>query len=169
MKIFSANLDNLRKLYINQLQMLLSTEEQITKALPTMVEKATDSQLKQAFQTHLRETQEHVQRLNQILTAATGKPEAIKCKVTEALVEEAEDLIKDAADETVRDVALITAGQRVEHYEMAVYGAVRHFANVLGELSQARLLDQTLEEEGHADHVLTEIANRINPMAQKAA
>ena len=169
MKIFSANLDNLRKLYINQLQMLLSTEEQITKALPTMVEKATDSQLKQAFQTHLRETQEHVQRLNQILTGATGKPEAIKCKVTEALVEEAEDLIKDAADETVRDVALITAGQRVEHYEMAVYGAVRHFANVLGELSQARLLDQTLEEEGHADHVLTEIANRINPMAQKAA
>lgn len=169
MKFFSANLNSLRKLYINQLQMLLSTEEQITEALPKMIEKATDTQLKQAFQSHLQETEVQVSRLEQILQQATGEAKSIKCKVLAALVDEAEDMIKDASDESVRDAALIAAAQRVEHYEIAAYGAVRHFAQILGENSDAQLLDQTIKEEGHADHLLTEIANRVNPYAERAA
>ncbi|MGH9605931.1 MAG: ferritin-like domain-containing protein [Terracidiphilus sp.] len=169
MKFFSANIDSLRKLYINQLQMLLSTEQQITKALPTMIEKATDPQLKLAFQSHLQETQAQAVRLERILQETAGEAKEIKCKVLSALVEEAEDMIKDASDESVRDAALIAAAQRVEHYEIAVYGAVRHFAQILGKTSQAQLLDQTIKEEGHADHLLTEIADRVNPYAEKAA
>lgn len=169
MKFFSSNLDSLRKLYINQLQMLLSTEQQITEALPKMIDKATDNQLKQAFQSHLQETRTHVTRLEEILKRTAGEVKTIKCKVLASLVDEAEDMIKDASDESVRDAALIAAAQRVEHYEIATYGAVKHFAQILGEQSQAELLNQTIKEEGHADHVLTEIANRVNPYADKAA
>jgi ferritin-like metal-binding protein YciE len=169
MKFFSANIDSLRKLYINQLQMLLSTEEQITEALPKMIEKATDPQLKQAFQSHLQETKAQVNRLEQILQQSTGESKSIKCKVLTALVEEAEGMIKDASDASVRDAALIAAAQRVEHYEIAAYGAVRQFARILRENAQAQLLDQTIKEEGHADHLLTEIANHVNPYAEKAA
>ena len=169
MKVFSANLDNLRKLYVNQLQMLLSTEQQITEALPKMIEKAQDVQLRQAFQSHLQETNGHVQRLEQILGSVTGEAKTVKCKVMAALVTETEDMVKDAADESVRDAALISAGQRVEHYEIAVYGAVRRWAQLLGETQHAELLDKTIKEEGHADHLLTEISNRVNPYAEKAA
>jgi ferritin-like metal-binding protein YciE len=169
MKVFSANLDNLRKLYINQLQMLLSTEQQITEALPQMIDKAVDTQLKQAFQSHLQETQVHVTRLEQILNQASGDAKAVKCKVLAALVTETEDMVKDAPDDAVRDAALISAGQRVEHYEIAVYGAVRRWAQLLGEAAHVELLDKTIKEEGHADHLLTEIAERVNPYAQKAA
>lgn len=169
MKFFSANLESLRGLYHNQLRMLLSTEQQITDALPNMIEKATDPQLKQAFQSHLQETQVHVTRLQQILSEETKPADAIKCKVLAALVTEAEDMIKDAKDESVRDVALIAAAQRVEHYEIAAYGAVRQWARILGKADQARLLDLTIKEEGHADHLLTSIADRVNPVADKAA
>jgi ferritin-like metal-binding protein YciE len=169
MKVFSANLDNLRKLYINQLQMLLSTEQQITEALPKMIEKSSDTQLKQVFQSHLQETEMHVQRLEQILNQAAGDAKPVKCKVMAALAIEGEDAVKDAADDAVRDAALISAGQRVEHYEIAVYGAVRRWAQLLGETSHVELLDKTIKEEGHADHLLTEIADRVNPYAQKAA
>jgi len=169
MKVFSANLDNLRKLYINQLQMLLSTEQQITEALPKMIDKALDTQLKQAFQSHLQETQQHVTRLEQILSQDNGEAKPVKCKVLAALVTETEDMIRDAADDAVRDAALISAGQRVEHYEIAVYGAVRRWAQLLGEAAHVELLDKTIKEEGHADHLLTEIAERVNPYAQKAA
>jgi ferritin-like metal-binding protein YciE len=86
-----------------------------------------------------------------------------------ALVTETEDMLKDAADDAVRDAALISAGQRVEHYEIAVYGAVRRWAQLLGEAAHVELLDKTIKEEGHADHLLTEIAERVNPYAQKAA
>lgn len=169
MKVFSANIDNLRKLYINQLQMLLSAEQQIIDALPVMIDKATDTQLKQAFQSHLQETQAQASRLEQILNTAAGEAKTVKCKVLAAMVTETEDMVKDAADDAVRDAILISAGQRVEHFEMAAYGAVRHWAELLGETAQASLLDQTLKEEGHADHLLTEISNRVNPYAKKAA
>jgi ferritin-like metal-binding protein YciE len=168
-KVFSAHLDNLNKLYVNQIHMLLSTEQQITKALPTMIDKATDTQLKQAFQSHLQETRVHIERLETILNESGEEPKATKCKVLEALVEEAEDLVGAATDESVRDAALISAAQRVEHYEIAVYGAVRNFAQLLGKPRQADLLDRTANEEGHADHLLTEISNRLNAVAQRAA
>lgn len=169
MKMFSANLDNLRKLYINQLQMLLSTEQQIVEALPKMMAHATDTQLKQAFQSHLQETKEQVTRLERILNARAGEAKAVKCKVMAALVTETEDLVKDAADDDVRDAALISAGQRVEHYEMACYGTVRHWAQILGETEDAEHVEKTLKEEGHADHLLTQISNRVNEEAGKAA
>src|ERR1700747_800818 len=98
MKLFSANLDSLRDLYHNQLRMLLSTEQQIIDALPTMIEKSTDVQLKQAFQSHLQETRVHVTRLQDILREEHGEADAIKCKVLSALVSEAQDMIKDATD-----------------------------------------------------------------------
>lgn len=169
MKVFSANLENLRSLYINQLQMLLSVENQITEALPKMIDKALDTQLKQAFESHLQETRVQVTRLEQILNTVAGEAKAVKSKVMAALVTETEDMVKDAADDGVRDAALISAGQRVEHFEIAAYGAVRRWAELLGEKAQASLLDQTIKEEGHADHLLTEIANRVNPYAQKVA
>ena len=162
MKLFSADLDSLRDLYRNQLRMLLSTEQQITEALPTMIEKATDVQLKQAFQSHLQETRIHVTRLQDILREELHEAEPIKCKVLSALVSEAEDMIKDATDLTVRDVALIATAQRVEHYEIASYGAVRRWAQILGEAEQAALLDKTIQEEGHADQLLTSSSDRIN-------
>jgi ferritin-like metal-binding protein YciE len=169
MKIMSANLETLRELYHNQLRMLLSTEQQIVEALPKMIEKATNTQLKQAFQSHLQETNVHVTRLQDILREETKDVEAETCKVLKALVTEAEDMMKDAKNETVRDAALIAAAQRVEHYEIAAYGSVRQWALVLGKNGQATLLDQTIKEEGHADHLLTEIASRINVEALKAA
>jgi len=169
MKMFSANIENLRSLYINQLQMLLSVENQITEALPKMIDKSTDTQLKQAFQSHLQETQVHVTRLEQILNTVAGEAKTVKCKTLAAMVTETEDMVKDAADDAVRDAALISAGQRVEHFEIAAYGAVRRWAELLGETAHASLLDQTIKEEGHADHLLTEISNRVNPYAQKAA
>ena len=169
MKVFSANLDNLRKLYINQLQMLLSTEQQIIEALPKMIDKAMDTQLKQAFESHLQETRVHVTRIEQMLHHSAGEAKPIKCKVLAALVTETEDMVKDSADESVRDAALISAGQRVEHYEIAVYGAVRRWAQILGETAHVELLDKTIKDEGHADQLLTEIADRVNPYAQRAA
>jgi ferritin-like metal-binding protein YciE len=159
MKFFSANIESLRELYDNQIRSLLSTEQQITEALPKMIEKATDPELKQAFQTHLKET----------LSERGGKVDSIKCKSTAALISGAEDLVKDAKDESVRDAVLIAGAQRIEHFEIASYGTVRNWARILGENRQAQLLDQTVKEEGNADHILTSIANRVNPYAEKAA
>ncbi len=169
MKLFSANFDSLRKLYVNQLQMLLSVEQQIINVLPAMIQNATDTQLKQAFQSHLQETEAQATGLEDILVATTGTAKPVKCKTLAALVEEAEDMVKDVTDDSVRDAALITAAQRIEHYEIAVYGAVRNFAQILGEASPAEVLERILKEEEHADHLLTKIADRVNPSAKKAA
>jgi ferritin-like metal-binding protein YciE len=169
MKVFSAKLDNLRKLYVNQLQLLISSEDQIMEALPRMIDRATDVQLRQAFQSHMQETRLQIQRLEEILGTTTGETRKVKCKVMAALATEAEDMVEDAADESVRDAALVSAGQRVEHYEIACYGAVRGWAQLLGERRHAELLDKTIHEKGHADHLLTEIAQRVNSYAERAA
>lgn len=169
MKFFSENLDNLRKLYTSQLRKLLSAEQQIVEALPKMIAHSTDTQLKQAFQSHLQETREQAARLEQILKETMGEASPEKCKVMAALVVEAEEMVKDAADDDVRDAALLSAGQRVEHYEIASYGAVRHWAQILGRTADAELLDKTIKEEGHADHLLTQISNRVNEQARKGA
>ena len=169
MKFFSENLANLRELYINQLQMLVSTEEQIIDALPKMVEKATDPALKEALNTHLQETRAQLSRVQQILNKTTGDAKSMKCKALAGLVTEAEDMIKDAADDSVRDAAIISAAQRVEHYEIAVYGTLVFFGEILGETNAVELLDRTLSEEKHADELLTEIADRVNVDAEKAA
>ena len=169
MAIFSANLENLRELYIDQLQHLYSVETQLTEALPKMAEAATDPQLKQAFTTHLQETRQHVTRLKQILGNTQQSVDSKKAKAMATLITEGEDMIKDAKDSAVRDAGLILAAQRVEHYEIASYGAVRHYAQLLGEESAAQTLEETEKEEGNADHLLTEISKTANPRANKAA
>ncbi len=169
MAIFSANLESLRALYVDQLQHLLSVETQLTEALPKMADAATDTQLKQAFTSHLQETRQHVTRLKQILGNTEQSVDSKKCKTIATMVSEAETLIKDAKDNAVRDAGLILAGQRAEHYEMASYGAVRQWAEILGEQQAAQTLNETLQEEGHADHLLTEIAKSANARANKAA
>ena len=168
MKFFSGNIESLRELYVNELRTLLSAEQQITEALPKMIQKATDVQLKQALQSHLQETQVHVTRLEQILSEK-GKASATKSKVAATLISEGDSMIKDAADESVRDAVIIAAAQQVEHFEIAAYGAVRSWANILGQSKHAQILDQTLQEEGHADKLLTSISDRVNPYAEKAA
>jgi ferritin-like metal-binding protein YciE len=169
MAIFSANLENLRELYIDQLQHLYSVETQLTEALPKMADAATDTQLKQAFTSHLQETRQHVTRIKEILGRTQQSVDSKKSKGIAALIAEGEEIIKDAKDNAVRDAGLILAGQRAEHYEMASYGAVRQYAQLLGDEQAAQMLDQTLKEEGHADHLLTEISKSANPRANKAA
>jgi ferritin-like metal-binding protein YciE len=172
MKFLSENLLDLRSLYVNQLRVLVSMEKQIVESLPTMIERATDEELKNALESHLLETEQQVARVEEIVRYSVGTGDStspIKCKVMLALSAEAEDMILDSKDESVRDAAIIAAAQRVEHYEIAAYGAVRTFAQILGEAGAAELLDKTIKEEGNADHLLTEIANRVNPYAKKAA
>jgi len=174
LKWLSEDFQNLRALYVNQLRVLLSAEEQIVRALPNMVNRANDVQLRQAFQSHLLETEDHIKRLEQILVAekssnsAVTSVEPVKCKAISMLVDEAEDLIVDARDAWVRDAALIAAAQRVEHYEIASYGTVRQWAILMGDMQAAELLDKTLKEEGHADHLLSSISERVNPKAKAA-
>jgi ferritin-like metal-binding protein YciE len=169
MRFSSANLDSLRQLYIGQLQTLLSAERQIREALPHMIEEATEPKLRQAFQVHLQETRQQVERLEQILEDCTGEAVAIPCEVLTALILEAQWMIKDAADDSVRDAALIASAQRIEHYEIAAYGSVRHFARILGEILHAQLLDQTVKEEGRSDHMLTDINMGASMYVQRAA
>jgi ferritin-like metal-binding protein YciE len=169
MKFLSENLDNLRKLYVDQLQHLHSAETQITKALPKMIEKSSDPQLKHALETHLQETRGHVTRLEQILQQCKGKVSSKKSKGIAALITEGEDIITDASDESVRDAGIIAAAQKVEHYEIAAYGTMQTYAAILGETQQADLLESTLNEEKHADAVLTEISDSANTRADKAA
>jgi ferritin-like metal-binding protein YciE len=169
MKFFSENIQDLKQLYITKLKSAYGSEKQITEALPKMQEAATDPQLKQAFQSHLQETEIHVERLNQMLTDLTGEAEGSKCKVTAALIEVGDSIAKDVKDDSVRDVALIGAAQAVEHFEMANYGTLRLWAKLLGFPQHAEMLNQTLQEEGHADKLLTTIADRETPVATRAA
>ena len=169
MRFFSANLESLRDLYVKQLQVLLSAERQIRDAFPDAIRMATDPQLKHAFHSHLQDTKQHVTRLEYILEEVTGEAHPIHCEVLAALLAEGELMIRDISDDSVRDAALIAEAQRIEHYEIACYGALRRFARILGETTQARMLDQTIKEEGHADQVLTEISSRVNSYAERAA
>jgi ferritin-like metal-binding protein YciE len=175
MKFLSENFKDLRSLYINQLRTLLSVEEHIVRAWPNMATMATDEQLRQAFQSHLQETEVHIKRLEDLLSRAKSTDPAVqstsphKCKAITALIAEADDMMLDARNAFVRDAALIATAQRVEHYEIAAYGTVRHFAQVLGESNAAEVLDKTAKEEGHADHLLTAIAERVNVDAKMTA
>ena len=166
MKIFSANVKTLNKLYNSELRKALDLEEQIVKALPTMVEKSTDTQLKQAFQSHLQESETHVAKVKQLLNHQEDSSSQT-CKVIHALVTEAQDTIKDVADPDVLDVALIGAGQQVEHHEIAVYGTLRQWAVLLGLNNDAQVLEGILAEEKHADKLLSTVADRVNREADQ--
>ena len=154
-------LESLQELYVEQLKDLHSAEEQIIEALPKMIEKASHAELRQAFETHLRQTREHFRRLEQIGQRAGQKLTGHKCKGMQGLLEEGEEMLKERADSDVLDAALIAAAQRVEHYEMAGYGCARTYAHLLGLDDDLKLLQQTLNEEGDTDHLLTDLAERV--------
>lgn len=169
MGIFTPDVNNLRELYTTMLERALNSEKQIVeKGLPAMIEKATSPELKEAFRTHLEESKQHVARLQRILDAEEGEENESKCKVTAQLISSAESDIKDAANEGIRDVILIAAGNQVEHHEIAIYGTLRTWAEVLGETEHAQLLEKTLTEEENADELLSELAQQINVEAAVA-
>lgn len=154
-------LKTLRDLYVEQLKDLYSAETQLVKALPKMERAAAAPELKQAFQGHLAETERQVERLEQIFEGLGEKPGGHTCKGMQGLIAEGEEMIKMKGDPAAIDAGLIAAAQRVEHYEIAGYGCVRTYADLLGEQQGAKLLQQTLDEEGKTDKLLTRIAERV--------
>ncbi len=162
MKVFSANIQDLRSLYISNLKKALDMEQKITKALPDLIEKASDSELIAAFETHLGQTKGHVTQVAGLLQRNIGESSTETCKVINGLTTEASDTIKDVTDLSIRDIALIGAAQQVEHHEIAVYGTLRRWAEILGLPEDASILESIEEEEGEADQLLTGIAERVN-------
>src|SRR5512132_3244027 len=153
-------IDSLEKLFVEQLKDVYSAEKQIVKALPRMSKAAGDQELKKAFDTHLRETEKQVQRIERIFNDLGKTPQAKKCVGMEGLIEEAKELLQEDVDEDVLDAGLIAAAQKVEHYEMAAYGCLKTYAGLLGNDTAVKLLEETLNEEKKADQLLTEIAER---------
>jgi ferritin-like metal-binding protein YciE len=154
-------LESLQDLYLEQLKDLHSAERQIIEALPKMIEQTTHPELRRGFEMHLEQTKEQLRRLEQIGQRAGQKLTGHKCKGMEGLLEEGEELMEKRADSDVLDAALIAAAQRVEHYEMAGYGCARTYARLLGLEDDAKLLQQTLDEEGDTDHKLTDLAESV--------
>lgn len=162
-----ANSDTeLHELFVDQLRDILWAEKELVKALPKMAKAANDSKLTEAFTKHLAETKNHVVRLGQIFEALGLSARAKKCPAMEGLLKEGDELAEEYADSTALDAALITAAQKVEHYEIASYGTMRAFAQRLGYEDAVKLLTQTIDEEGKADQTLTKIATGgVNQMA----
>jgi ferritin-like metal-binding protein YciE len=150
--------NSLNDLFVQQLEDLYDAEQRLTNALPKMAEAASSSELKQAFQSHLLQTEEHVKRLERIFGLISREPERETCAAMKGLIKEGAAMIDARGDNGVRDAGLIAAAQRVEHYEMAGYGSVRAFAQQLGLQEVAQTLQQTLDEEKEADQKLTAIA-----------
>jgi ferritin-like metal-binding protein YciE len=165
MKLFSANIEDFRSLYINNLKKALDMEQKITTALPDMIENATSPELADAFSTHLEETHGHVAKIEQLLTTHIGEASTETCKVINGLTTEASDTIKDVTEPSLRDIALIGAAQQVEHHEIAVYGTLRNWAEILGLDQDAAVLESIEAEEESADEILTTIAEQVNLMA----
>lgn len=170
MGLFSTTqLDSFETLFIDQLQDLYDAEQRLVKALPKMADAAHDPSLKTAFQQHLRETQNHVTRLERVFQSMGRQAAAKTCDAMKGLISEGQEVISAGGDADVKDAALIAAAQRVEHYEIAGYGCVRTFAQRLGKPDAARLLQETLDEEAAADKKLTQIAEQsINRQAVTA-
>lgn len=163
-------LDSLHKLYVQELKDLYSAETQLLEAIPKMEAAATDEALKEAFGCHLEETKTHVSRLEAIFKSLDFEPGGHKCAAIEGLIKEGEELIKSDVSSRVLDAALIAAAQRVEHYEMSGYGTARAYAEKLGAHEAADTLQETLDEEGHANRTLTRLAERkINFLAMNIA
>ena len=160
-------LETLQDLLIDQLKDIYSAENQLIKALPRMAKAATSDSLRDAFESHLAETEKQVERLDQIFERLEVKPRRKKCKAMEGLLEEGKEVISEDAEPMVHDAALIAAAQRVEHYEIAAYGCARTFATLLGDNATADLLEESLSEESAADEKLTEVA--MSGINQEAA
>jgi ferritin-like metal-binding protein YciE len=161
-------METLRALLVEELKDLYSAETQITKALPKLVEASATPSLRQAFENHLEETNNHVTRLEQILDGMGESPKGKTCEGMKGLLKEGDERAGEKGDADVLDAGIISAAQRVEHYEIAAYGSARTYAELLGETEAARLLTQTLEEEKAADTKLTQVARKINVEAKAA-
>ena len=161
--------ESLRDLYIEQLQDLYSAENQLVKALPKMDKAATSEELRTAITEHLQVTKNQARRLEEIFSNLGEDPKGTKCKGMEGLVAEGSEVLEEDMDDDVRDAALIAAAQRVEHYEIAGYGTVRTYANLLGEDEAAAALEEILNEEKEADTKLSSIAEEINLEANTGA
>lgn len=170
MALFSSTqFDNLEDLFCDQIQDLYDAEQRLTKAIPEMAEAADAPELKQAFQHHLQETEMQVNRLERVFEIFGKEPKSKTCEAMKGLIAEGEEVIKAKGNPQIKDAALIAAAQRVEHYEMAGYGAARNFALRLGLDEAGQLLQETLDEEGSADQKLTSLAEQgINARAAHA-
>jgi ferritin-like metal-binding protein YciE len=155
----------LKELYIDELKDIYNAENQLVKALPKMAKTANSEELRTGFEEHLEQTRGHVQRLEQIFKELGEKPSGKKCKGMEGLLAEGQEIMGEDFEDDVMDAALISAAQRVEHYEIAAYGTVRTYAELLGEDTAVQLLEQTLEEEKETDQKLTDMAGEINVKA----
>jgi ferritin-like metal-binding protein YciE len=162
MKLFSANIEDLRALYISNLKKALDMEQKITKALPDLIEKSSDPELSKAFRTHLEETKGHVAKVERLLQSNSAGTDAETCKVINGLTAEASDIIKDVTDSSIRDIAMIGAAQQVEHHEIAVYGTLRRWAAILDLDDDVTVLSSIEIEEENADHLLSDISERVN-------
>ena len=158
MGLFSKDIKSMDDLFVHTLQDIYYAENQIVKALPDMIEKASDPQLKQGFQNHLRETQNHVKRLEQVFKLAGQDVKGVDCPAIDGIIEEANDVAGEVGQKTVLDAALIAAAQAVEHYEMTRYGSLIAWAKQLGHADCVSLLQQTLDEEKATDKKLTQMA-----------
>jgi len=156
-----AETNPLEELLVDELKDLYSAENQIIKALPKMAKAAKATELKRAFERHLEETKRHVERLNQIGENLEIKLTGKKCKGMEGLIEEGKEVMEEDLDEDAIDAGLIGAAQKVEHYEIAGYGTARTHAQLLGFNKIAKLLQQTLDEEGATDKKLTALAESV--------
>ena len=163
------SLDSLDKLFLEELKDVYNAEKQILRALPKMAKAAESPELQQAFTTHQKETEGHVQRLEQIFKELGQTPRGKKCKGMEGLLEEGKEVLEEDGEPAVIDAALIASAQRVEHYEMAAYGCLRTYAQLLGMDQAGELLQQTLDEEEATDKKLTQLGESgINEAAVAA-
>lgn len=160
------SLDTLEKLYISELRDLYSAENQLLKALPKMAKGASSPELKDAFEKHLEQTKGHVERLEELFEQRDESPKGKTCHAMKGLIEEGSEILKEDGEDSVLDAGMIVAAQKVEHYEIASYGSMRTFANLLGKDEEAKLLQATLDEEAETNEVLTQLAETVvNPEA----
>lgn len=159
-------LDTIEKLYISELRDLYSAENQLLKALPKMAKAASSQELKDSFEKHLKQTKGHVDRLEQIFQQLNESPKGKTCHGMKGLIEEGSEILKEDGEDSVLDAGIIVAAQKVEHYEIASYGSVRTFANLLGKDDAAGLLQSTLDEESETNEILNRLAETVvNPEA----
>ena len=161
------DIQTLDDLFVHTLQDIYYAEHQILKALPKMMAKATDPELKAGFETHLRETEGQVQRLEQVFAMHGHQPKAVTCPAIDGIIQEANEVAGDIADKSVLDAALLASAQAVEHYEITRYGTLVAWANELGRSDCASVLQQNLDEVHATDRKLTQLAEaRVNRRAE---
>ena len=161
-------LNTLPDLFIHELQDLHSAETQLLEALPKMAKASTDPKLKEAFESHLKETQQHAETVLTVLGMLDSTPGRTKCAAMAGLVKEADDILKADGEDAVKDAAIISSAQRVEHYEIAAYGTARTLAALLGHEKAAQMLERILDQEHAADEKLSDISNSVNEDAMRA-